>query len=214
MNVRQSFLLAAVFLVGLIVGYTTRWLKPGLSLEDWSRLATVFAAFVAAGGVIVAAVGVFLVRSQITISNAIRRSKLIATIYDAFLTDDLYNFYAKIRKGKKIDWEHNEVDERLLNKSLTLFDEVNYLQTQGLLAEGEEAWEYAASEIQYFAFNKSVWDYMFKRIHEGMCRGLPRDIIPFTGFPELLKSIPPKFRADPFPRIPKRHRAFFGQINS
>ncbi len=192
-----------------------RWIYSlGPSLAAWAT--------VTAGAM--AVIGVCMARHQIRISNSIRRTELISNTYDAFLTDDLLPFYDKIRKGETINWQRKKDDEQqkddkqqkddeqLLNKSLTLFDKVDYLRTQGLL--DERAWEYVASEIQYFASNPSVWDYMFKRIHEGLCRGFPKDIIPFTGFPDLLENIPHEFRANPFPEIPERHRAFFNQLKS
>ena len=60
-------------------------------------------------------IGAWFARRQIRISNSIRTTELITTIYGAFLKDDLYPFYAKIRKGKTINWQHKK-DERLLNK--------------------------------------------------------------------------------------------------
>ena len=63
----------------------------------------------------------------------------------------------RIRKGDQINWQE---DEGLLNKSLTLFDTLSYLQTQGLLRRRAKAWEYIASENQYFASNDSVCSYI------------------------------------------------------
>ncbi|MGD1042739.1 MAG: hypothetical protein ABR913_06695 [Sedimentisphaerales bacterium] len=136
-------------------------------------------------------------------NTLLKRMELINKIYGRFLEDELYGFYTIIRKKEVIDWQHDKKDERLLNESLTLFDEVNYLQTQGL------AWEYIASEIQYFASNDTVWDYMIQRIQECKERRFPEDIMPFTGFPELLKKMPKEFRANPFPNTPDRYNALF-----
>jgi len=127
-------------------------------------------------------------------------------IYDDFLKGDWYNFYKRIQKRDQIDLE-NKDEEKLLNETLTLFDALNYFQIQGLL--DEKAWEYVACEIQNFAFNESVWNYMCQFIREYQNRGFPVDIIPFTGFPELLENVPPKFRANPFPCIPDRYKALF-----
>ncbi len=88
-------------------------------------------------------------------NNALRRAELITKIYRAFTEDKLFQFYDRIRKGDAIEWEKPDSDdERLLNRSLTLFDEIDYWRSQGLLQEGEAAWEYFASEIQYFATGK------------------------------------------------------------
>jgi hypothetical protein len=102
---------------------------------------------------------------------------------------------------------------------LTLFDEIDYLLRQGSLRKlvrwwDSEVWEFVASEIQYFAANDSVWDYIVNRIQEGLDRGFPKDIIPFTGFPELLENIPERFRAEHFRGIPEKHKAFFEKLKS
>jgi hypothetical protein len=169
-------------------------------------------------GIVVGIAGLLFGVNAIRTGNSIRRAELITKIYHAFLEDDLYLFYARIRNGEAID-SQQEHDERLMNKSLTLFDEIGYLIRQGLLHNmaawwSSDAWEYFAIEIQYFADNLSVWDYMVTRIEKGLERGFPKEIIPFTGFRELLNSIPMEFQARPFPRIPEKHRAFFAKLDS
>ena len=158
--------------------------------------------------------------SAIRTSNTMRTAELIAEIYDAFLEDTLFRFYTRIRNKDSINWQQvDSSDERLLNKSLTLFDKIDYLLSQGLLHKmarrrPSQAWEFFSSEIQYFAANESVWDYMVKRIREGLASGFPKDIVPFTGFRELLDNIPETFRARPFPYIPEKYRAFFDNLDS
>lgn len=163
----------------------------GPSLAPWATVAGVFM--------------IFLALRTIRSNNTTKRMELISKIYGRFLEDELYGFHIRIRYKEVINWQHDKNDERLLNKSLTLFDEVNYLRTQRLL--DKKAWEYVASEIQYFALNASVWDYMIHRIIECKDSGFPDDIIPFTGFPDLLKKIPPQFRVKPFPIVPDRYNA-------
>ncbi len=165
----------------------------GPSLAPWATVA----------GVVMIYFGLKTIRSN----NSVKRMELISKIYDRFLNDELYGFYIRIRNNEFVNWQNDKNDERLLNQSLTLFDEVNYLQTQGLL--DIKAWEYIASEIQYFALNDSVWDYMVQRIRDCMNRGFPAEIMPFTGFPELLNKVPEKFRAKPFPMVPHRYKALF-----
>jgi hypothetical protein len=162
-------------------------------------------------------------------SNSIRRNELITQIYDAFMEEKLYSFYARIRKGEQIVLER-PANERLLNRSLTLFDGIDYLRSQGLLHKvanwcpsrvrkylpadwwDSEVWEYFASEIQYFALNESVWAYIRYRIEEGRAKGFPDKIIPFTGFVALYRTIPENFKAKPFPPIPEEHREFFDNV--
>jgi len=177
---------------------------------------TAIGVVVAAFGVVVAVHGVFMVRTQIEISNSIRRTEVITNLYKTFITDDMYPFYARIRNKQLIDWEQKEDDERRLNKSLTLFDEVCYLQTQNLFHENDDAWEYIASEIHYFASNDSVWDYWAYRVQDGLDRRFPKDIIPFTGFSQLYKTIPDNFKADKkhFPPVPEKHKELFDKMTS
>ena len=172
----------------------------------WSTFAAAIATVTTA---IVAIAALVVALCQIRTSNSIRTATLIAETYSAFVvSNDVMAFYDKIRRGEPVDWEHSEVDKQLLNKSLTLFDELSYLETQGLLHRKARAWEYVASEIQYFASNNSVWDYIAHRIQEGRDKGFPNDIIPFTGFPDLLHKIPKRFRAKSFPRVPDRYMPF------
>jgi len=177
------------------------------SLTQLAQLATV-------AGAIGIFVGIKTLQNQnleIQNQNLEKRMEVIKRIYDAFGEGDLFEFYGRIRhKDSTIDW-NGEKDEKLLNRSLTVFDEINYLQTQKPF--DDKVWEYIASEIQYFAFRKDVWDYMVKRIQEGLDNGFPTEIIPFTGFPELLGNIPVKFRAKLFPWIPKEHREFYKKLD-
>jgi hypothetical protein len=115
--------------------------------------------------------------------------------------DGWYEFYKRIQNGEQIDLENKE-EEKLLNETLTLFDALNYFQTQGLL--DEKAWEYIACEIQNFALNNSVWEYMRKIEEPYLVKGFPKDIIPFTGFPELFGELPDKFKAKCPPQLEKR----------
>jgi hypothetical protein len=177
-----------------------------LSLKQFALLATII-------GVAVASIGIIMVYVQIKTRNSIRRMEAITKIYSDFLTDEMNTFLARIRHGDKIRWKQKE-DERLLNTSLTLFDEVCFLQTQKLFHKSDDTWEYIASELQYLAANKSVWDYWAYRVHEGLKAGFPNNIIPFTGFSQLYKTIPDKFKAEPFPKVPKKHRALFYRVTS
>ena len=136
---------------------------------------------------------------------SIKRKELIDKIYGRFLEEDLYEFYIRVCRQDPVDLQPGRKDEQLLNKSLTLFDEVNYFMTQKLL--DKNAWEYIATEIQNFSRNEKIWDYMCKFMKEYNNKGFPEEIIPFTGFPELVKKVPPKFRANPFPRVPDQYKA-------
>jgi len=150
-------------------------------------------------------------------SNSIRGKELIGRMYAALIEDEV--LYRKVRNRDTIEWEQDERQRLFVNKSLTLFDEMDYLLRPGLLQRvlkccHSKAWEFVASEIQYFASNDSVWDYMVMRIEEGLDRGFPKDIIPFTGFPELLDEIPEMYQAKPPVRTPEKHKAFFDRLKT
>ncbi len=161
--------------------------------------------------------GIFFGVMALRTNNSIKGKELIGRIYAALIDDEV--LYSKIRNKEPIEWEGDENQRLFLNKSLTLFDEMDYLLRPGCLQKvmkccRSKAWEFIASEIQYFAASGSVWDYMVKRIQEGLDRGFPKDIIPFTGFPELLASIPDIYKAEPPCHIPDNHKAFFDKLQS
>ncbi len=177
-----------------------------------SGLATAAQLFVGLAGIIVAAVAVWINNSIRKTRVTAKRMELIAKLYDTFtVNDELFDLYERVRKGHPaIDWSNTPSDERLLNKSLTVFDAIAYLQSQGLLDERE--WEYIATEIQYFASNPSVCAYIVSRFDEGKAKGFHDDIIPFTGFPLLLYSIPENFRGKDYP-CPPEYKEFFDKRN-
>ncbi len=168
-------------------------------------------------GIIVGLTGLFFGVMALRNTNSIRGRELIGRIYAALIDDEV--LYSRIRNNEPIEWKGNDKQRLFLNKSLTLFDEMDYLLRPGCLQKvmkccHSKAWEFIASEIQYFAANDSVWDYMVMRIQEGLDRNFPKDIIPFTGFPELLGSIPDIYKAEPPCRIPGKHKAFFDKLKS
>jgi hypothetical protein len=186
-----SPVLKHLYELGLFLDYVGHFLAP------WATVA----------GVAVIGYWITVLRNQ----NLEKRMEVIKKIYESFGKGDLFKFYGRIRHKDSIKWESSEEDEELLNRSLTIFDEISYLQTQKPF--DDKVWEYIASEIQYFALNENVWGYMAKRIQEGLENGFPKDIIPFTGFPELLNSIKDKFRADPFPSIPEKYEEFYKELD-
>jgi hypothetical protein len=148
-----------------------------------------------------ALVALFFAWWQIRIANSLRTAKLIDETYHAFL-DKNANFYSQIRSGIYCK-------EKELNESLTLFDSVSYLQTQGLLHRWARAWEYIAAELQYFASNDSVCEYIEKRIKDGR-EGrvkLREIVIPFTGFPALIGNIPKRYQTEEsYPYVDPKHK--------
>jgi hypothetical protein len=190
--------------------------------ESWSAGGTILTAGAALAGL-------FVARQQISLHNSVRVYEFIDTIYNSFLDDDkkdnldegkkdnkdnaesLMDFFERIRKGDKtIDVLK---DEKNLNKALSLFDDVNLLLRQGLLPRNSHAWEYVASEIQYFALCDAVWTFMETRLTECRKIGFPLNIIPFTGFTELLTNIPKQYQADSFPNISMSYKRIYNEMN-
>ncbi|MGA2061927.1 MAG: hypothetical protein ABSG67_15685 [Thermoguttaceae bacterium] len=174
------------------------------SWKDWGSLATVI-------GAEVAVLGVCIARKQIEIHNSMRTVELIDKIYAPFVEKDMRTFYERIRKGDAIDWG-NETERELLDKSLTIFDETHFLFAEGLLDQNAKGWEYFASEIQYFARNDSVWKYMIARLEESEKARYPRDIIPYTGLPDLIVNIPRQYKANPPVHVPEEYKSLWERL--
>ena len=131
-------------------------------------------------GIVVALCGALLALKTYISNNSIRKWELIENIFDIFMKDGWYEFYKRIQNGEQIDLESNK-EEKLLNETLTMFDALNYFQTQGLL--DDKAWEYFACEIQNFALNNSVWEYMTRLRSSIRQEVFQRILFPLRAFP-------------------------------
>jgi hypothetical protein len=153
----------------------------GASLAHW---ATVL-------GVVGALIATYYALQTYRSNNSIRKWELIEKTYHIFLKDNWYDFYKTIQNGENVLGSPD--GEKLLNETLTLFDALNYFRAQRLL--DKRAWEYVACEVQNFALNNSVWEYIDRIREQYRLKGFPLDIIPFTGFPELFDNLPSRFKA-------------------
>jgi len=143
-------------------------------------------------GVVVGVIVLLVASRTYKQNSSIQRWKLIQNLYTDFLKEDWYEFYKRIENGKEIDFINVIKDEKLLNETLTLFDAINYLRTQNLIDDG--AWEYIACELHNFDIHKSVGKYIAQKKKFYEVKEFPEDLIPFTGFPDLINNIPCKFR--------------------
>jgi hypothetical protein len=173
---------------------------------------TTITAIATAAYAIIAGWALWVARSQIRVYNSIRTTEMVACVYDTFVNSpEMCDLYAKIREGKKFEYI-----EQNLNKALTLFDKVSYLETEQLLGEDSTVWEYIASEVQYFARNESVWEYIEKRVKDSKATGLPTITMPFTGFVALLDRLPDKYQitdpANPYPGVPSKYVALYEDL--
>ncbi|MGD0516557.1 MAG: hypothetical protein ABSA26_03395 [Thermoguttaceae bacterium] len=204
--IKNALILLSTLFIIIDIGLISKAGNP----YCWENLGS-FATFI---GVEVAIIATIMAWRQIRISNSLRKTEAITRIYTSFITDDLYDFYERIRKGEKIEWNKYDKEEMRMNNALTLFDELCFLQTQKLFQKNDIEWEYIASELYYFAANESVWDYWAFRVKDGKEKNFPNSIIPFTGFSQLYETIPDKFKANPFPEVPQEHKALYKQITS
>jgi len=172
------------FLVDFLVGHWVTVIVIGAFcalVTPWAKEIGIFGGFVGTG------VAIKTYRSN----NSIRKWELIEKTYHIFLKDNWYDFYKRIQNGENVLGSPD--DEKLLNETLTVFDALNYFRAQRLL--DKRAWEYVACEVQNFALNNSVWEYIDRIREEYRPKGFPLDIIPFTGFPELFDNLPSRFKA-------------------
>ena len=139
-------------------------------------------------------------------NGSIKKWELIKKTYEVFLEKDWYEFYKRIQGGEEINLTSPN-EEKLLNESLTLFDQLNYFRTQGFL--DKRAWEYIACEVQNFGLNNSVWKYIKEVKKVYIAEAFPENIIPFTGFPDLLAYLPKEFRV----KIPLELRKRFNNLS-
>lgn len=135
--------------------------------------------------IVIGVVGVLVALKNYKSNISIKKHELITKTYDTFMQHDEYVFYKKIQTGEQINY-FKKREEWLLNAALTMFDQLNYFRTQGLL--DKKAWEYIACEIHNFALNSSVWEYMRHYQKQYRDKNFPEDIIPFTGFPDLFSG--------------------------
>jgi hypothetical protein len=119
-------------------------------------------------------------------NNSIRKVELINKLYAKFLTDEWYTFYEIVKNSKEINLKANN-NEKRLNETLSLFDEIEYYYSLKLL--DEKSLVYFAAEIFNFSENETVMKYVKDTETRYKEKNFAPDIIPFSGFTELLKKI-------------------------
>ena len=162
---------------------------------------------------VVAAVALLVAWWQIGIARSIRKTELIVKIYSAFVEDqEMADFYDRVRQGERLD---RPGDRWRINRGLTIFDQVSFLETQGLLPPGDRVWEYIASEIQYFASNRSVCQFMEDRIGDAKEKKTFKkdDALPFTGFTAILARIPKDHQMTNYRCIPTEFKALHERLD-
>lgn len=155
------------------------------TLETLKDIASIGASL----GVIGASIVAVIAYKTYKRNNSIRRMDLIHKLYEHFLKEEWYEFYKVIQKNEPFDLNKN--NEKLLNVSLTVFDEIDYYEEEGLL--DEKALEYFACEILNFYHNETVMKYVKDIENQYLKKNFLRDIIPFTGFTSLAEKLSRKY---------------------
>ena len=158
-------------------------------LETWKDIASICASFVAIIGIIFAGYGAFISLRTYKSNNALRKIDLIHKLYDQYLKEQWYEFYEVVKKEKLFKLE---IYEKMLNQSLTFFDEIDYYYSQGLI--DDKSLEYFASEILNFYYNETVMKYVKDIEIKYKELNFPPEIIPFSGFTALVEKTLEKYK--------------------
>jgi hypothetical protein len=158
-------------------------------LETWKDIASICASFVAIIGIIGAGVGAIISLRTYKSNNALRKIDLIHKLYDQYLKEEWYEFYEVVKKEKSFKLE---IYEKMLNQSLTFFDEIDYYYCQGLI--DDKSLEYFASEILNFYYNETVMKYIKDTEIKYKELNFPPEIIPFSGFTALIEKTLEKYK--------------------
>ena len=125
---------------------------------------------------------------QVESDHSMRKKAIINKLYERFLEDDLYELYEKIKTDQP--FELSPTNKRALNKAFTLFDEIEYFKAEKLF--DEKLWEYIGCEIVNLSCHKDVQRFLreTEKQYPEPKNQSQKDMMPFTGFKELVKKLP------------------------
>lgn len=158
-------------------------------LEMWKDIASICASCVTILAIFGAAWGAIISIRTYRNNNSIRKIELIHKLYDFFLEKEIYEFYELVKSNKQFDLD---TYGKLLNQSLTYFDELEYYFSRKLI--DKESLEYFAAEILNFRNNDTVMKYVkdteikYNKLH------FHPDIVPFSGFTALIERVQKKYK--------------------
>jgi hypothetical protein len=101
----------------------------------------------------------------------------------------MYDFYEIIKSNKSFDLDKYD---KLLNKYLTYFDELEYYFSRKLI--DKSSLEYFAAEILNYSNNDSVMKYVKDAENKYNKLHFHPDIMPFSGFTALIKRVQKKYK--------------------
>lgn len=136
--------------------------------------------------------------------RSMKKKEIINKLYERFLEPDLYELYEKIKINEP--FELNTINKKALNRALTLFDEIEYFKAAKLF--DDELWEYIACEIVNLSFHKNVQQFLRQTDEQypkpqNECQ---EDMMPFTGFKQLVKDLPDVYWIKEKPDLKKMSR--------
>jgi len=158
-------------------------------LQTWKDIASICASCAAILGILGAAWGAKISISIYKNNNSIRRIDLIHKLYNFFLEKEMYDFYEIVKSNKPFDLD---TYAKVLNQSLTFFDEFEYYSSRELI--DKKSLEYFAAEILNFQNNDTVMKYVqdteikYNKLH------FHPDIVPFSGFTALIKRVQKEYK--------------------
>jgi hypothetical protein len=133
-----------------------------------------------AGGVTAAIIAALVYRKN----GKLKQIEIIHELYNFFLSDDEFDFYETVKNDLNFKLEENK-NEKLLNKCLTFFDELEMYLSLKLI--DEKTVIYFASEILNFNKNNTVNKYISDTFNK--YPDFNDDIIPFSGFKPLVDIV-------------------------
>lgn len=152
------------------------------------KIASFYASLATIIGVIWAIISVTRAIQAYKDDRSMRKKEIINKLYERFLENDLYELYEKIKTNQP--FELSPENKKTLNKALTLFDEIEYFKAEKLF--DEKLWEYIACEIVNLSSHKDVQRFLreTKEQYPEPKNQSQKDMMPFTGFKELVKKLP------------------------
>ena len=152
------------------------------------KTASFFASLATIIGVVWAIISVTNALQAYKSDRSMRKKEIINKLYERFLEDDLYELYEKIKTNQP--FELSPKNKQALNKALTLFDEIEYFKAEKLF--DEKLWEYIGCEIVNLSCHKDVQRFLreTEEQYPKPKNQSQKDMMPFTGFKELVKKLP------------------------
>jgi hypothetical protein len=152
------------------------------------KTATFFASLATIIGVVWAIISVTNALQAYKSDRSMRKKEIINKLYERFLEDGLYELYEKIKTNQP--FELSPKNKQALNKALTLFDEIEYFKAEKLF--DEKLWEYIGCEIVNLSCHKDVQRFLreTEEQYPKPKNQSQKDMMPFTGFKELVKELP------------------------